>query len=102
MRPEDRIAELEEEVRQLKLLLDPPMPLPEEWKLTPAQSRIYRHLASRGLGTYDSLYYVASRGNPVTENNMRVQISKTRAKLEPFGITIRHVRHVGYRLDTLE
>lgn len=100
MRPEDRIAELEEEVRQLREALAPAHLLaPIEYKLTPAEQRLYSALAVGGVLPDERLEQAIGEGRIISEGLLRTHITKLRKKLRPFNVRIVNISGIGYYLD---
>lgn len=94
---------LREEVRQLRDLLAPETTVvPIEWGLTPTETRVYAHLASRERATKESIYqalYSGAVGENVEIKIIDVFVCKIRKKLRPFGVRIATIWGVGYRLE---
>lgn len=99
MTPADRIAELEEQVAYLTALLVPPdIPTPDEWGLTRREQRVYAHLASRTVATFEGIMFAIGQGRVLENQNVNVTLCRIRKKL-PDGYRIVSVRGVGWRLD---
>ena len=95
----DRIAELEEQVAHLTALLVPPdIPTPDEWGLTRREQRVYAHLASRPVATFEGILFAIGQGRVLEDQNVTVTIYKLRQKL-PDGYQIVTIRSVGYQLE---
>jgi DNA-binding response OmpR family regulator len=98
--PQDRIAELEEEVRQLRALLKPPLHQPSKWKLCKTEHDMLRAIAA-GNGDFVStlriraaVWRFADR-DPVA---VRVYVYAIRRKLKPHGVVIDSLPGFGYRI----
>jgi len=93
---------LREQVRQMRAVLVPDMAIPDAFRLTPSERRVFAHLAAREVVTYESIMLAlySDRANDFPqENTSRVFICKIRTKLEPHGVFIRSVWGRGYRLE---
>ena len=102
MNVHERVEYLEEENRQLKELLQgsPDVVFPREWNLKVAETRLLRSLcAAKGIRTNEALLRACAMSDFVGENLLKVQISRTRKKLKPFGIEIKTIYGVGYELS---
>jgi DNA-binding response OmpR family regulator len=100
---DQRIEELEEEIRQLRELLAPPeLEIPPEWRLTPQQQLLMRCLMRSGYATTEQLQYAGvvshNKDVSITDNHVKVQINKMRHKLAPHGITIMLMHGIGYQI----
>lgn len=93
----DEIDALREEVRQLRALLAPALDIPDRFQLTALERRLFSHLATRSIATFEALAAVISR-DPRDDNTARVHIYKLRCKLSPHGISIKNVRGLGYEM----
>jgi len=100
----DRIAELEERIRQLEKAFAPEISVPDEWCLTALEGKLFRLFAQNRLVTIESflLLYYGFRDEPPATNMMRVLVSNLRHKLGPFGVHIDTVWGLGYRLRNRE
>lgn len=97
----DRIALLEERVRQLENALAPVWNAPVEWRLTSSESRVFSHLMTRDVATKDSIMaplYSDQLKDEVEPKIVDVFVCKLRKKLRPFGIQINTVWGQGYGL----
>jgi two-component system cell cycle response regulator CtrA len=98
-----RIDNLEERIRQLEDALMPPsISIPFEYGLTPAEARVFAHLASREMGTRQSIMLALYSDRPNEEPEIKIVdvfVCKMRKKLARFGVRIETVRGQGYRLD---
>jgi len=101
MNVHERVEFLEEENRQLKELLQgsPDVVFPREWNLKVAETRLLRSLcAAKGIRSHEALLRACAMSDFVEENLLKVQISRIRKKLKPFGIEIKTIYGVGYEL----
>jgi len=101
MNVHERVEYLEEENRQLKELLQgsPDVVFPREWNLKVAETRLLRGLcAAKGIRTHEALLRACAMSDFVEDNLLKVQISRIRKKLKPFGIEIKTIYGVGYEL----
>jgi DNA-binding response OmpR family regulator len=106
--PAVRIAELEEENRQLRIeLLEATRPattFPFEWNLSPNESRLLAALvAAKGRPVVtDRLFSIIYGRNEhaVTMKNLHVLVWKLRRKLKPIGADVFSRRETGYVLST--
>ncbi|WP_027578439.1 hypothetical protein [Bradyrhizobium sp. Ai1a-2] len=98
----DRIADLEEEVRQLREELSGDrFSFPAEWKLARQERLALSSLyASRaGYRSTNALHSVISRSSADTQPQMVITIVyRLRHKVEPFGVSIEARRGAGYAL----
>jgi DNA-binding response OmpR family regulator len=98
----ERIEELEEENRQLRAQLIPPLTFPRRLGLTRTQSDILRFICARNCESvsrrrlYDALY--GMRDNPPQEKTLDVLIYKLRGKLAPHGVSIRSKHGEGWTI----
>lgn len=96
-----RIAFLEERIRQLEEALMPStMRAPIEYQLTALEARVFAHLASRELGTKQSIMMAlySDRAEEPEIKIVDVFVCKMRRKLSKFGVRIETVWGQGYRL----
>lgn len=95
------LAILRERVRQLEEALVPnSVAVPLEFSLTAQEARVFAHLASRDLGTKQSIM-MALYGDRPDEPEIKIVdvfVCKLRKKLSRFGVTIDTVWGQGYRL----
>ena len=104
--PAVRIAELEEENRQLRIeLLEATRPattFPFEWNLSPNESRLLAALVAakgRPVATDYLFKIVYGRGEPtVSIKTLHVVVWKLRQKLKPLGAAVLSRRETGYVL----
>lgn len=100
-----RVDVLEEENRQLKEMLG----LDDDagfciaaraaFGATATQARILQVLVTGAVCRSQSLMAACSRaGESVTDNNLKVQVSKLRTKLEPHAIKIKNEWGIGYKM----
>ncbi|RUM06789.1 winged helix-turn-helix domain-containing protein [Rhizobium chutanense] len=97
----DRIAFLEERVRQLEEALMPASVMaPIEYQLTANEARVFSHLASRDFGTKQSIMMAlySDRAEEPEIKIVDVFVCKMRRKLKPFGVRIETIWGQGYRL----
>lgn len=97
----DRVATLEERVRQLEDALTPPWAVPVEWRLTSAEARVFAHLMTREMATKESIMaalYSDRADDQIEPKIVDVFVCKIRKKLRPFGIQIDTVWGKGYAL----
>ncbi len=100
---QDRIEELEEEVRQLRELLAPPLKFPPEMRLSPMQERILSAIYARAPNVVaHERVAVAVYPDPdmaPETNSVAVLVSILRRKLKPYGIEIKNRWGEGLYLD---
>ncbi len=102
----ERLEISEEENRQLRdLLADPKVRIPAEWRLTLAEARLFRCLASHEVMSKDmamnALYF--DRVEPAL--GIRILdafIYRLRGKVRPFDVEIPLVWGIGWRLESRE
>lgn len=97
----ERIAGLEEQIRQLNDAFAPKIGFPAAWGLRPKQAMILSALYStRGSYITGEALKLRVYGFDVDhdENTVRVTVFGLRKKLEPFGIAIETRRDEGYAL----
>lgn len=95
----DRVAELEETLRQEREAFAPVVVFPSEWKLSAAESSLVRALYSATMIPNDGLFRLVSRGRAEHSDRLHhIVIAHARAKLKPYGIKIENIHSVGYRL----
>lgn len=97
----DRVATLEERVRQLEDVLTPPWAPPVEWRLTSAEARVFAHLMTRDMATKESIMaalYSDRADDHVEPKIVDVFVCKMRKKLRPYQIQIETVFGQGYAL----
>lgn len=88
----DRIAELEEEIRQLRMMLVGETRFPFEWGLKPGESRLLACLVASpdGFRSYDAMSYALYGNQPDrNHNNLSVQMARMRRRLKKWRIVIR-------------
>ena len=102
-RLQDRIEELEEEVRQLRELLAPALKFPPEMRLSPMQERILSAIYARAPAVVaHERVAVAVYPDPdmaPETNSVAVQVSHLRRKLKPYGVEIKNRWGEGLYLD---
>ena len=88
----ERVDELEEQVRQLREQLVPPLAFPAEWRLTANESSVLAFLYARSPHPMSKERVLAAVWGHCDdcpgEKIVDVVLSKTRAKLRPAGIVI--------------
>ncbi|HUZ66817.1 MAG TPA: winged helix-turn-helix domain-containing protein [Beijerinckiaceae bacterium] len=88
----ERVDELEEEVRQLREQLVPPLAFPAEWRLTAVESSVLAFLFARSPHPMSKERVLAAVwGHCVdspSEKMVDVVVSKLRVKLKDVGIVI--------------
>ena len=101
----ERLAELEEEVRQLRALLAPKVSTPGKWLLAPMEKVVFAAIAA-GRGDFISSERIIAvmdgrRRAPIgaPDITMRQYVLRLRRKLAPFGIVIESRQYYGYRLS---
>lgn len=97
----DRIEFLEERIRQLEEALMPStVVVPVEYQLTANEARVFAHLASRDVGTKQSIMMAlySDRSEEPEIKIVDVFVCKLRRKLRPFGVHIETIWGQGYRL----
>ena len=100
-----RVDLLEEENRQLREMIG----LDQDagfvvaaraaFAATPTQAKILQVLITGAVCRSELLMTVCGSGEPTTDNNLKVQLSKLRAKLEPHDVWIKNQWGVGYSLS---
>ena len=92
--------ELREQVRQLKAVIEPDLPLPIEWPLTRTQQRVLRMLVARPVVTRRTIMagLYSDRADGRGERVPDVVIHYLRRKLSPFGVAIETVPNRGWSL----
>lgn len=85
----ERIEMLEEENRQLKALLSPPMIFPSSWKLSPQEARLLAALYAHVGFVAPERLRVAIVGVDGEQGNRyhQVVLVRLRQKVEPLGVT---------------
>lgn len=99
----DRIAELEEQVRQLEGRLGYDVMFPKAMGLTKRQSRILGVIAASGLATYESLIESMYPNDPAggpdcAKKCLEVSMCHLRRRVARDGITILTRQGVGYEV----
>lgn len=102
-RAQDRIEELEEEVRQLRDLLAPSLGFPRDFRLTPIEEKILSAIYARAPAVVAherirAAVYPDPDTAPET-NVIDVRVSSIRRKLKPYGIEIKNRWGEGLYLD---
>lgn len=100
----DENARLREEVVQLRAALSECEPLPQEWRLSPLETRVFGVLVRRPCASFTAimtaLYSDRADADVIDDQTaIRCYVCKIRRKLTPFGITITTRRGHGYALD---
>lgn len=93
---------MRERVRQLESLIMPSVHVPIEWRLTPAEARVFQHLTSRDVATKQSIMtalYSDRADDEVEIKIVDVFVCKMRKKLTPFGVGITTIWGTGYALN---
>ena len=105
-RMRERIDYLEEENRQLREQLAPPVALPREWRLTGMEETLFRHLVGRPVvsraSLMDALYSDRPAADIPSAKCLDVFVFKLRRKLAPHGVKIETVWRTGFRLAERE
>jgi two-component system cell cycle response regulator CtrA len=95
------VGRLQGRVDQLEAAMGMTLAAPLEWRLTPAEQRVFGVLMARELATKDAVmagvYRDAGRDEPEIKI-VDVFVCKIRAKLKRFEIPIETVWGQGYRL----
>jgi two-component system cell cycle response regulator CtrA len=90
---------LRERVTQLEGLGDGAILAPVDWRLTPAEARLFNGLMSRQMASKGALMDAIYQGRDEAEIKIvDVFVCKIRKKLKPFGIAIETVWGQGYRI----
>ena len=102
-RLQDRIEELEEEVRQLRELLAPSLGFPRDFRLTPIEEKILSAIYARAPAVVAherirAAVYPDPDTAPET-NVIDVRVSSIRRKLKPYGVEIKNRWGEGLYLD---
>jgi DNA-binding response OmpR family regulator len=94
----EKIEYLEERIRYLEsLLASPKIPVPE-FGFTPSEAKIYLHLLSRNIVTYETLNYTLRDDGEDRSGVIRVHLSRIRKKIRSSGMKIKNYREVGWGL----
>ncbi|QPF87002.1 helix-turn-helix domain-containing protein [Bradyrhizobium genosp. L] len=95
-----RIEELEEELRQLKSRIAPPVTFPGAWNLYPSQHRLLAAFsASRdGFLSSDQIYIALGSEAEYADNLIKAQICHLRRKVDRLGIKIVCRKELGYEM----
>lgn len=89
------VCALQNEVGRLRALLsDSSAMLPTEWKLTPAEERIFRALLASDCASVATIQEVAATNAQAA----RVHLHRIRKKLSPRGVEIETLHGRGWRL----
>lgn len=97
-----RVAELEEEVRQLLAVIRADeIKLPSEWRLSPLEDRMMRALVKRPAVSYEVaeivLYDERERHKRANvTNNIAKVVERLKVKINPLGFAIHTERLRGY------
>ncbi len=92
--------ELREEVRQLRALLLPEMPIPDEWGLVNREKQVLRTLLDSDLVSQERMFFALYGAESDTDPNVvQSHVSKMRSKVRPFGLVIVTKRYEGYALQ---
>jgi DNA-binding response OmpR family regulator len=97
-----RCEELEEQVRQLKALLAPPVLFPDEWNLTKRETQLLQaFLVQRQLSREHLLTVMYDHETDIDIRTIDAFVYKLRKKFEAAGVavTIEPVRSIGYRMS---
>jgi|CXWL01.1.fsa_nt_gi two-component system cell cycle response regulator CtrA len=100
----EQLDEAEETIRQLRLVLRPPVVTPLEWRLTRAEVAVFGVLLNREVATA-AMMITATRTAPASCENgdpapkiAHVWVCRLRQKLARFGVRIDVVWGVGFTL----
>jgi DNA-binding response OmpR family regulator len=100
---QDRIEELEEEVRRLREMLAPALKFPLELRLSPMQERILSAIYARAPNIVaHQRIFAAVYPDPDTApetNSLAVQVSILRRKMKPYGVEIKNRWGDGLYID---
>ena len=101
---QDKIAELEEEVRFLKSAMGIGVRFPSIFRFTKREQALLGVLATRRVMTHDMMILAAygngADGGPETARNvLQVNMVVLRKKLKRFGIVVLSLRQVGYEIS---
>jgi len=95
----EELAERDETIVQLRSLIVPGVRTPREWKLTPAEERLFIALTQRDLLTMDGCLLAAQQHTDSSSPSLvAVRICHLRRKVEAFGAKIGNSFGVGYFL----
>lgn len=103
----ERIDFLEEENRQLREMIGLDhdagfvVAARAAFDATPTQARILQLLITGAVCRYELLMGVCGSDGSTTENNIKVQLSKLRAKLAPHDIWVKNQWGVGYSMASV-
>lgn len=96
---QDRIAELEEELRQLKEAFAPTLDLPDSIPMQRGQRLILQALLARSIFS-PTQYRAYVNGRPGRDDvrNLSVTVHRIRKVLDPYDIKIKTTPGVGYSM----
>lgn len=95
----DRVAELEETLRQEREAFAPAVVLPNEWRLSASETSLLLALYSAPMIKNEGLFRIVSMGRHDPSDRLhQTVIAHTRKKLVPYGIAIENIHNVGFRL----
>lgn len=94
-------ARLRERIAQLEAAVGMALVTPLEWRLTPAEMRVFGVIMAREMATKDAVMAALYRDEGREEAEIKIVdvfVCKIRRKLKPFGIGIETVWGRGYRM----
>ena len=94
-------ARLRERIAQLEAAMGMALITPLEWRLTPAEMRVFGVIMAREMATKDAVMAALYRDEGRDEAEIKIVdvfVCKIRRKLKPFGIGIETVWGRGYRM----
>ena len=95
----ERIAELEEELRQVRAAFAPELDVPLDWHLPRGQRLVLQALLACSVFTSAQFYgYVWGRPGRSERRNLYTTICRLRRFLKPYRIEITTIPSVGYAL----
>lgn len=99
----ERLAERDETIRQLRALLLPQADLPLEWELTHREARVFRAMLGVDMLTREAAMAALYSDRPDDAPDQKIVdvfICKLRKKTRPYGVAIDTVWGQGWRLNS--